>query len=125
MGIVGCMECGSVHRNVKQYALHIQATQHRKIEDNLWYVCRIGRNEGLFVQIIIQELGWTPFYTVEESETESILHIWIAEKENISLLVDRREICPTRTFDYFDIELSIYTVHLVFQIYRKRDRSFK
>ncbi|KAI5160724.1 hypothetical protein NEAUS03_1315 [Nematocida ausubeli] len=123
MGIIGCMECGSVHRNTQQYAQHIKLTKHEKVDQMMWYVARIGKNEGVFVQAAIQEIGWIPFYTVQENETETVLHICTAETENISLLLDRREICEERTFDYFDAELSIYTVHLQFRAHCRTKRK--
>ncbi|KAI5192412.1 hypothetical protein NEMIN01_1999 [Nematocida minor] len=125
MGVVGCMECGSVHRNTAQYALHIKATNHRKIEDGLWYVSRIGRNEGVFFQALVQEIDWAPSYYVEENEIETILHVYVSESENISLITDRKCVNRKQSFDYFDAELSIYTVHLMFNLYNEKDTSAK
>lgn len=118
MGIVGCMECGSIHRNTAQYALHIKATSHRKIKESSWYASRIGRNEGIFVQAIVKDIAWCPFFSIEETEVETVLHVYVCESENISLITDKRSINQEKTFDYFDTELSIYTVHLMFDVYR-------
>ncbi|KAI5166833.1 hypothetical protein NEIG_01816 [Nematocida sp. ERTm5] len=115
MSRIRCMECGSIYKTTQTYEKHISATKHKRIEELTWYASRIGKNEGLFVQTIIEEFGWEPFYLVEENEVESILHIYKGDSENISLLIDKREIDMEKTFDYFDATLSIYTVSLVFR----------
>lgn len=103
MGVAGRVECKSSGKRRK-----------KEEKGDLWYAGRIGRNEGIFLQVLVREIDWEPSFLVEETEVETVLHVFTGKLENISMVIDRREIDRERTFEYFDPELSIYTVNLVF-----------
>ncbi|KAH9385863.1 uncharacterized protein NEMAJ01_0759 [Nematocida major] len=87
----------------------------RDIGDLSWYIRRIGRNEGVFLQCIVSEIGFIPSYGVKEGEISTVLTVKTSPGESIAFLFDGRPVCRKGSFDHFDAGLSVYTVHLLFK----------
>jgi len=119
MGALQCVECGSLHRTEEQYKKHLSSSVHRDKPrpESLWYIGRVGNSEGVFFQTQILDVNHVPTYTVERKRAEEKIAftIKISKKEEIIFVLGKKEIDQGLSFDYFDVELCVYSVYLMFK----------
>lgn len=116
MKYIECSTCTTTHRTPEQYRKHAQTGRHKSRQKikNIWYINRIVCKKGIFFQCVITDVLWDPWYEAEEKEEKIFLCIYPKQKEALSLSFPGRNINRENSFDYFDSELSIYTVYLTF-----------
>ncbi|KAI5186163.1 hypothetical protein NEHOM01_1328 [Nematocida homosporus] len=83
-------------------------------DDFYWYANRLSNHKGIFFQCRIDDVMWHPQYQVEEISKEIRLQINVAPHKQLHLVFTGHSIQDSESFEFFDPELSIYTIQLVF-----------
>ncbi|OAG28913.1 hypothetical protein NEDG_01052 [Nematocida displodere] len=114
-----CAACKTTHRTEAQYKKHLASSVHthghratHKQYD--WYVNRVGKNEGVFIQVKIEDLGWVPSFKTAQTPTQTLIQLFLSKEDVLQLEVEKQRIDHLRTFEHFCSEVSIYTIQIMF-----------
>ncbi|KAI5191033.1 hypothetical protein NECID01_1263 [Nematocida sp. AWRm77] len=111
-----CTQCSTEHRNKAQFLKHKETPAHKKqAPAYLWSLRRIEKNQGVFFQVQILDVLWEPVHILKKEHKELRLDVRISSTHTISLVLGERSADVSRTFSYFDPEISVYTIQVAFQ----------